>query len=233
LTEGVAAVTGANRGVGREVSRRLAAQGFTVVLTARDPTQGETAAAGLRAGGGKVLACQLDVTDPGSVDRFARMLEGRFGRLDVLVNNAGVVDRRDRRARNADLRVVKATLRTNLLGAWRLCQVAIPLMLRRSYGRIVNVSSRAGSFDEMRPDVPAYRVSKAALNMLTHTLAAELAGTGILVNAATPGWTRTDMGGPDAPRSVEEGADTIVWLATLPAGGPNGGLFRDRQPIPW
>ncbi len=233
MTARVAAVTGANRGIGREVARRLAAHGFMVLLTARDLAKGESAASDLRAEGGRILACRLDVTDQRSVDLFARLVEERFGRLDVLINNAGIVDGRDRRARDADLSVVEATFQTNLVGAWRLCKVAIPLMLRGSYGRIVNVSSRAGSFAEERADVPAYRVSKAALNMLTHTLAAELAGTSILVNAATPGWVRTDMGGSVAPRSVEEGADTIVWLATLPAGGPTGAFFRDRQPISW
>ncbi len=151
------------------------------------------------------------------------------------MNNAGAYYDEDQAAASADLAIVEAALQVHVIGAWRICRVAIPFMRKQRYGRIVNVSSGSGAFSEVAgdPDAPAYSVSKSALNMLTVKLAADLKGTGILVNAACPGWVRTDMGGPDAPRSPEEGADTPIWLATLPDDGPTGGFFRDRRSIPW
>jgi NAD(P)-dependent dehydrogenase (short-subunit alcohol dehydrogenase family) len=127
----------------------------------------------------------------------------------------------------------RATLDTNLLGPLLMIQALVPLMKRKGYGRIVNVSSGQGQLTDMGVGTPAYRVSKTALNALTRTTAAELKGSGILANAMCPGWVRTDMGGSGAPRSVEQGADTALWLATLPDNGPSGGYFRDRKPIPW
>jgi NAD(P)-dependent dehydrogenase (short-subunit alcohol dehydrogenase family) len=228
----VALVTGANRGIGREVARQLASRGLVTIFGARDPRQAEVAA---REVGGH--ARQLDVTDQASVDRLLAGIDAEFGRLDVLVNNAAVGYDEDRRAGEVALAAVEATLATNLVGPWRLCLAALPLMRRGGYGRIVNISSGSGSFAETEqdrdPSAPAYSVSKAALNMLTLKLAYELMGTNILVNAVCPGWVRTDMGGPYADRSVGEGAETPVWLATLPDGGPTGGFFRDRRPIPW
>ena len=137
------------------------------------------------------------------------------------------------RGLDADLDVVRETLGLNLFGAWRLCEAFVPLMQRNNYGRIVNVSSGMGALNEMRGGSPAYRVSKTALNALTRILASELWGSGILVNSVCPGWVRTDMGGSGASRSVEEGADTLVWAATLADNGPTGGFFRDRRPITW
>jgi NAD(P)-dependent dehydrogenase (short-subunit alcohol dehydrogenase family) len=226
----IAVVTGANRGIGKAIARQLAAKGLTVALTGRDLGRAQAAAAEMT---GAVRPYQLDITDQGSVDRLIAAIERDFGRLDVLVNNAGGYWDEGERPSTADLALVEAALQTNLLGAWRMCEAAVPLMLRRGYGRIVNVSSRSGSFARPSASVPAYRVSKAALNMFTQSLAAELAGRGVLVNAACPGWVRTEMGGQNAPRSVDEGADTPVWLATLPDDGPTGGYFADRQPIPW
>ncbi len=228
----VAVVTGAHRGIGKGIARQLAARGLIVALTGRDPAKAQAAAADL-AGTGTLRPYQLDITDQGSVDRLIAAIERDFGRLDVLVNNAGGYWDDDESPSTADLAIVEAALQTNLLGAWRLCEAALPLMLRHGYGRIVNVSSRSGSFQRPSANVPAYRVSKAALNMFTTCLAAELAGRGVLVNAACPGWVRTEMGGQNAPKSVDEGADTPVWLATLPDDGPTGGYFADRQPIPW
>ncbi len=124
-------------------------------------------------------------------------------------------------------------LETNLFGAWRLIQVMLPLLRKGDHGRIVNVSSGAGQLADMQSGRAAYRVSKTGLNSLTRTLAADEGEGGVLVNTMCPGWVRTDMGGDAAPRSVQEGADTAVWLATLPSGGPNGGFFRNREPIPW
>jgi NAD(P)-dependent dehydrogenase (short-subunit alcohol dehydrogenase family) len=229
----VAVVTGANRGIGLEIARQLAASGLLVILTGRNKAAVEAAAAEIGTRGQPIDPRPLDVADQTSVDRLARFLAQDYGRLDVLVNNAGAYYDTDQQAVTADLRIVEAALQVNFLGAWRMAQVAIPLMRRHGYGRIVNVSSGAGAFAEAGGGVPAYRTSKAALNMLTVTLAAELQGSGILVNAACPGWVRTDMGGPAAPKSVEEGADTPVWLATLPDDGPTGGFFRERRPIPW
>lgn len=233
-----AVVTGANRGLGLETCRQLARLGLTVVLTSRDPKKGEAAAAGLRKAGAEVRFHPLDVTDPQSIHRLAKYVEAEFGRLDVLVNNAGVfLDPLDSPEPGAasvfrtDLDIVRRSMETNVYGPLLLCQALVPLMQR--YGRIVNVSSGMGQLTEMNGCCPGYRFSKTALNALTRILADELQDTRIKVNSLCPGWVRTDMGGPNADRPVEQGADTIVWLATLPDDGPSGGFFRDRKPILW
>jgi NAD(P)-dependent dehydrogenase (short-subunit alcohol dehydrogenase family) len=226
----VALVSGGNRGIGLEIVRQLAGRGITVILGSRDEESGRAAAEGLS---GDVVVRQLDVTDEGSVARLASFVEDDFGRLDILVNNAGISNDDGQRGMNADLDRVRDALEANLFGAWRLCETAIPLMQRHGYGRIVNVSSGMGALEDMGGGSPGYRVSKTALNALTRILASELRGSGILVNSVCPGWVQTDMGSPRAPRPVEEGADTPVWAATLPKGGPTGGFFRDRRPIPW
>jgi NAD(P)-dependent dehydrogenase (short-subunit alcohol dehydrogenase family) len=229
----VALVSGGNRGIGRDVVRQLGERGITVVLGSRDLKRGEKVAAELEAKDLRIVAKQLDIRDEASVERVARELEEEFGRVDILVNNAGITDPWRGTAENADFDAVKDVLETNLFGAWRLAKAVIPLMRRNGYGRIVNLSSGMGQLSDMRGHSPGYRVSKTGLNALTRMLASELAGENILVNSVCPGWVRTDMGGPGARRSVEEGADTPVWLATLPDGGPSGGFFRDRKPIPW
>ena len=226
----VALVSGGNRGIGLEIVRQLADRGITVILGSRDEEQGRAAAKGLS---GDVVAKQLDVTDDESVARLAASVEDDYGRLDILVNNAGISNDDGQRGMNADLARVREALEVNLFGAWRLCEVAIPLMQLHGYGRIVNVSSGMGALEDMGGGSPGYRVSKTALNALTRILASELRGSGILVNSVCPGWVQTDMGSPSAPRPVEEGADTPVWAATLPKGGPTGGFFRYRRPIPW
>jgi NAD(P)-dependent dehydrogenase (short-subunit alcohol dehydrogenase family) len=226
----VALVSGGNRGIGLEIVRQLAGRGITVILGSRDEESGRAAAGGLS---GDVLVRQLDVTDEGSVARLASFVEDDFRRLDILVNNAGISNDDGQRGMNADLDRVRDALEANLFGAWRLCETAIPLMQRHGYGRIVNVSSGMGALEDMGGGSPGYRVSKTALNALTRILASELRGSGILVNSICPGWVQTDMGSSRAPRPVEEGADTPVWAATLPKGGPTGGFFRDRRPIPW
>jgi NAD(P)-dependent dehydrogenase (short-subunit alcohol dehydrogenase family) len=180
---------------------------------------------------GGVSARRLDVTDARSVDDVVLHLEREHGRLDVLVNNAGIYP--GGRAATMDMEVAEETWQVNALGAWRLAVATIPLLRNGQSPRIVNVSSEAGSLQSMHDFTPAYNVSKAALNAITRVLADGLRNDRILVNSVCPGWVRTDMGGPGAPRSVEQGADTAVWLATLPDDGPNGGFFRDRKPIPW
>jgi NAD(P)-dependent dehydrogenase (short-subunit alcohol dehydrogenase family) len=226
----VALVSGANRGIGREIVRQLAEKGITTILGSRDEEKGRTAAEGMN---GNVVVKRLDVIDEDSVDRLASFVEDEFGRLDILVNNAGIANDSGQRGVDADLGSVREALEANLFGAWRLCEAFVPLMQRNGYGRIVNISSGMGALNDMGGGSPAYRVSKTALNALTRILASELRGSGILVNSVSPGWVRTDMGGSDASRSVEEGADTPIWAATLPDNGPTGGFFRDRRPVSW
>ncbi len=226
----VALVSGGNRGIGLEVCRQLAEGGLTVILGSRDEERGRQAAEGLA---GEVVARQLDVSDAGSVERLAASIENDFGRLDVLVNNAGISNDDGQGGAEADLERVKEALEANLFGAWRLCEAAIPHMRREGYGRIVNVSTGLAALEDMGGGSPGYRISKTSLNALTRILASELRGTGILVNAVNPGWVATDMGGANANRTVEEGADGVVWAATLPNNGPTGGFFRDRRHVSW
>lgn len=229
----VALVTGANRGIGLEVTRQLARLGFRCVLGARDNEKGQQAANEFNKDGLDVIARQLDVTNQESIDGALRWFEERFDKLDVLVNNAAILYDSWQRAVNADLNIVREAFETNTLGAWRMCQAFIPLLRKSRHARIVNVSSESGSLAVMGGGTPAYSVSKVALNALTRMLADELKSSGILVNSVCPGWVATDMGGPDAPRTVEEGAASVLWAATLPDNGPTGGFFRDGQPLEW
>lgn len=228
----VALVTGANRGIGLEVCRQLGERGFVVVLTARDEAKGRAAAAPLRRAGVDVHVQRLDVADDQSVRAAAGAVARSIGRLDVLVNNAGILYDTWQRAADADLEVVRRAFETNTLGAWRVTQAFLPLLRQSKHGRIVNVSSGAGALASLDGETPAYALSKAALNALTLMLAAELKPAGILVNAVCPGWVATDMGGAGG-RPVAEGAAGVVWAATLPDGGPTGGSFRDGRPVPW
>jgi len=231
----VAVVTGANRGIGFEICRQLGRRGgVRVVLTARNEKEGKATAQRLRDEGLDVESHELDVTSEQSIKTFAGWLEGACKRCDILVNNAGVMlDPRGSRVLDSRIGTWRDTLETNLIGPLALVQALASLMRKNRYGRIVNISSGQGQLSDMGAGTPAYRVSKTALNALTRTLAAELKGSGILVNSMCPGWVKTDMGGSSAPRTVEQGADTAVWLATLPDDGPSGGFFRDRKPIAW
>jgi len=231
----VAVVTGANRGIGLEICRQLARRGgVRVVLTARDQTKGKAAAGQLRDEGLEVDFHELDVTSEKSVETLAGWLEGTCKRCDILVNNAGILaDPRGSRFLDSRPETYRQTLDTNVFGPLLLSQALVPIMKRSRYGRIVNISSGQGQLLEMGAGTPAYRISKTALNALTRVLAAELKGSGILVNSMCPGWVKTDMGGPGAPRTVQQGADTAVWVATLPDDGPTGGFFRDRKTIAW
>ena len=228
----VVVVTGPNRGIGREAVHQFAGHGDAVVLTARDLTKAERAANDERDHGHDVDPRQLDITDAASVERVATALADRYGKVDVLVNNAAVLYDTWQSASAADLGVVREALETNLFGAWRLTIALLPLLRASRHGRIVNVSSEAGSLHSMGGGTPAYGISKVSLNALTRMLAAELAADGILVNAICPGWVATDMGGPGG-RPVAEGAAGIVWAANLPDTGPTGGFFRDGRALAW
>lgn len=230
----IAIVTGGNRGIGLEICRQLAVRSkIRVLLTARNVSAGKEAAAQLKDEGGDVQFHALEVTDQNSVRRLVKYVADHHGRADILVNNAGVYLDSGHTLEQIDVGLVRQTFETNFFGPLRLCQALLPLMKRHNYGRIVNLSSGMGSLTKMGGGAAGYRTSKAALNALTRVLAAELAGTNILINSVNPGWVRTDMGGAHAARTVAEGADTAVWLATLPDDGPTGGFFRDREPVPW
>jgi NAD(P)-dependent dehydrogenase (short-subunit alcohol dehydrogenase family) len=224
-----ALVTGGNRGIGFEACRQLARAGLGVVLSARDPEPGEQAAEALRDEGLDVAFEALDVTDGESVEACARRLSETGTDIDVLVNNAGVYPTEG--VFSVSEETFGRALEINTLGPYRTCRTFVPAMVRRGYGRVVNVSSGGGSFGEGIGPV-AYGVSKAAQNALTVKVAGTVRGD-VKANAMCPGWVRTDMGGAGAPRSPEQAADTLVWLATLPPDGPNGGFFRDRHQIPW
>ena len=219
----VALVSGANRGIGAEIALELARDhGFLVYAGARNPDQVE--------GGDGIEPIHLDVTDEDTIFAARQRIESDPGRLDALVNNAGVYGD-PVGAADYDIDEAHEVLEVNTFGPWRLIEAFLPLLRKSDAPRIVNVSSGAGQLSDMNGGRGAYRVSKAALNALTRTLAWD--EDGIKINAMCPGWVRTDMGGSAAPKSVEEGADTAVWLATLPDDGPTGGFFRNRKPIPW
>lgn len=229
----VVLVTGGNRGLGLAIAEGLAVAGLHVIIGSRDPRAGDEAAENLRRNGLAVSAHQLDVADPASVARAVADISNEHGRLDVLVNNAAIAIDRNQLAAGPDFERVHATLETNLLGAWRCSAAVIPEMQKHGYGRIVNITSQLGSISGMGKSNVAYRVSKASLNALTRILADELADTGILVNAASPGRMDTRMAYGETDRTTADGADTPVWLATIPNDGPTGGLFHEREPAEW
>jgi NAD(P)-dependent dehydrogenase (short-subunit alcohol dehydrogenase family) len=214
-------ITGANRGLGLATARALASRGYSVIATARELAKAEAAGVGTPE--------QLDVSDPASITA----LHERVGDVDILINNAAVLLDESTSILDLSRDAARTTMQTNFRGPLLLCQAFVPGMMRRRWGRVVNVSSGAGQLSTMSSYAPAYSMSKTALNALTRQFAAATRGHGVLVNSVCPGWVRTDMGGPGAPRSIDEGIDGIVWAATLPDDGPTGGFFRDRKAIEW
>lgn len=227
-----ALVTGANRGIGKEIVRQLLDKGYKVILTARSEEKAKKACEDL-GNPEHLYHTRLDATDQNSVDEAEGFTYETFGYLNVLVNNAAINYDSGKTPSITDINYAKETFDTNFFGVWRVCNAFIPLLKKADYGNIVNVSSGAGSLHGMSSNVPAYGTSKAALNALTIKLADELKSNNILVNAGGPGWVRTDMGGDNAPRSIEEGAASIVWIAELEAGGPTGKFFRDGKEVGW
>jgi len=236
----VALVTGANRGIGREVARQLAGRGYEVIVSARDGAKAAEAAEEVAAAeetaadsSATTRALTLDVADPRSIAAAAAAVREDPGRLDVLVNNAGIGDF-GVPAADPDFAEMQRVLETNFFGAYRLTVALLDLLRASPHPRIVNVSSGMGGVAEMGGFSPGYRVSKASLNAMTRMLASELREAGVLVNSACPGFVASDMGAPmGATKSLADGAAGIVWLATLPDGGPSGGFFRDGQPVPF
>lgn len=224
--------------MGLATCRALGRLGYRVILGARDAQAGRDAAAMLQEEGLEVEAFRLDLTRAEDVAALIEHARRDLERVDVLVNNAGLyletagpnVGERVS-VFDARMEVVRTILETNLLGHLSLAQGLVPLMRDRGYGRVVNVTSAMGQLSDMGGGAPGYRFAAVGLNALTRVLASELEGTNVLVNSVDPGWVRTHS--PEARRSIEEGIDTTVWLATLPDGGPSGLLFRDRQPVPW
>jgi NAD(P)-dependent dehydrogenase (short-subunit alcohol dehydrogenase family) len=238
-TKKIALVTGANKGIGLETVRQLAPLGFTVLLAARDPAKGEAAAEKLRKEGLDVQFLKLDVTSDADRKAAARTIAERYGKLDVLVNNAGVMAETATKPSQVALEEVRETFETNFFALVALTQELLPLLKKSDAGRIVNLSSALGSLAANAAGqtgdytLLGYNASKAAVNMFTVLLAKELAGTPVKVNAAHPGWVKTDMGTDAAPMEVRDGAKTSVRLATLPADGPTGGYFHMADRLPW
>jgi NAD(P)-dependent dehydrogenase (short-subunit alcohol dehydrogenase family) len=231
--ERTALVTGGNRGIGREVAAQLARHGFHVFIGARDAAAGRQAAEEVRAGGGRATSLPLDVSRSDSIRAAAAEFGGQASRLDVLVNNAGIYPDRGVDILTVSRELLDRTLQTNTFGPVEVTQAFLPFLRRAGAARVVNISSGYGQLEGLAPEVPSYCLSKLALNGVTLLLARALAADHIAVNSACPGWVRTEMGGPNASRSVEEGADTVVWLATEAPHHLTGRFFRDRQEIPW
>ena len=229
----VAFVTGGNRGIGYELVKQLALKDFKVILASRDPNMGHEAAQKLKESDLDVSFVMMDVDNQESIRQAAITVNERYGRLDVLINNAGVYLDEYKRLLTMDPSILEKTMATNFFGAYHVIHSFIPLMEKQGYGRIINVSSELGAMREMSVQgTGAYKLSKLALNGLTQLVAAEIKGD-IKINAVCPGWVSSDMGGPSAPRTPKQAAESILWLATIGTEGPNGGFFRDGKPIDW
>lgn len=228
----IAVVTGANKGIGFEITKELAQEGLKVVLTARNESKGKDAAQELRDKGLDIVFHQLDVTDDSSIQKLVTYLDKEMGKMDVLVNNAGISIDGDKTTVDIDMETVRKTMETNFYGAFMVSQALLPLLKKSDDGRIINISSTMGALHSPFSGKPSYSISKTALNALTVNMAADVKKTSVKVNSMCPDWVRTDLGGSNATRSVEEGADTAIWLATAP-DIPDGKFLRDRKEIDW
>lgn len=229
----VALVTGGNRGIGYELVKQLTLKGFKVILASRDPEMGHEATQKLKESNLDVSFVVMDVDNQESIRQAAITVNERYGKLDVLINNAGVYLDENKKLVAMDPSILERTMATNFFGAYHVIRSFIPLMEKQGYGRIINVSSEYGALSEMAyPGVGAYKLSKLALNGLTQLVAGEIKGD-IKINAVDPGWVSSDMGGPSAPRTPKQAAESILWLATIGPEGPNGGFFRDGKRIDW
>ena len=234
-----ALITGANRGLGLATAEALAEQGYHVILGIRDMSKGIALAAEFEERGWHASPCQLEVTNQESIVSAYEAIKKRWGRLDVLVNNAGVLlDFEEYTQHPSGLfttnrEMLFKTLEVNTVAPYQLCEAFLSLMVSHHFGRIVNVTSGLGQLHQMEAGYPAYRLSKTALNAVTRIFSSLGKGKNVLVNSVDPGWVKTDMGGSSAPRSLKEGIDTIVWAATLPDGGPTGQFFLDRHSVEW
>jgi NAD(P)-dependent dehydrogenase (short-subunit alcohol dehydrogenase family) len=226
-------ITGSNRGIGLETARQLARRGFHVVIAARDERSGRQAAEAVQAGGGKATFLSLDVSSSDSIRSAASQFAAVAGHLDVLINNAGIYPDQGLTILTIPRDRLAQTFQTNTFGPLLVIQAFLPYLRQAPAARVINVSSGYGQLEGLSPDVPSYCLSKLALNGLTIMLAEALRADHVAVNSICPGWVRTDMGGPNATRSVEEGADTAVWLADEAPHELTGKFFRDRQEIPW
>ncbi|MGZ3768219.1 MAG: SDR family NAD(P)-dependent oxidoreductase [Bdellovibrio sp.] len=233
----IAIVTGASRGLGLGTSEALAQRGFKVIMAMRNPDKAQKVINDLKVKDLDVVAMKLDVSQEKSITDFAEQIKKEYGYVDVLVNNAGIMIDSEDGGSSSVLKTKTSTIQksfaTNTLGPFVLTQKIFPLMKQEGYGRIVNVSSGMSQLSETQPAYAGYRISKTALNMVTKLFASEVEGSDICVNSVCPGWVKTDMGGPNASRTIEQGIKGIVWAATLPKGGPNGGFFRDGEPVSW
>lgn len=234
-------ITGANRGIGFETARQLGKAGHTILLGARTATKAEDAAARLRQDGIRVDPVIIDVTDSDSITKAVEYITNQYGKLDTLINNAAIELDGWMPASQVPLEVWRRTFETNFFGVVAVTAAFLPLLHRSEAGRIVNLSTAMGSLTlQADPNSPiydikktAYDTSKTALNQYTVHLAYELRNSSIKVNSAHPGWVQTELGGPNAPMGVEDGAETSVWLATLPLDGPTGSFFHHHDPLPW
>lgn len=229
----IAVVTGANRGMGFETCRQLARLGIHTILTSRSREEGEKAYKKLVGEGLPVEFYPLDVTEDKSIKTLSKFIEQRFGHIEILINNAGIMIDSDELLDKNSIVAIRKTIETNTLGPIRMCQALVPFMKKQNYGRVVNVSSIMGQLSSMSGGYPGYRISKTALNAVTRIIASEVSGFNIKVNSVHPGWVKTQMGGDSAPRSVEQGVQTTIWLATLPDNGPSGKFFYDKKEIEW
>jgi NAD(P)-dependent dehydrogenase (short-subunit alcohol dehydrogenase family) len=228
----IALVTGANKGIGYETARQLGEKGFHVLVGARKPDAGKQAVASLQKAGASAEFVEIDVTNPSSIERAAKTVASKVDHLDVLVNNAAIMEDKKSIAEVGDDTLL-GTFTTNTLGPVRVTQAFLPLLAKNGHASVINLSSGLGQLSDMADTYPAYSISKTALNAVTRQFSAALRDKGIAVNSVCPGWVKTDMGGPNAPRTVDQGADTVTWLATEAPRDLTGLFFRDRKPIPW